>query len=189
GCKTFTACLNTDESREPVLTVFEDHSGVVWCGSYQNLYRVVAVGGRWIASIVDLNQPPEIGARAVTSIVEAERGVLWINTSTGIYLLGPDGKRDRFDRQGLPEPYAANPLFRDGRGRIWLSSSIGLYLLVREPNTARSIVDRVYTVKDGLASNSVNCMFESSDGRLWIGTWTALNECMGVDESGAAKFR
>ena len=187
--KTFTACLNTDESREPVLTVFEDHSGVVWCGSYQNLYRLVADGTQWIPSIVDLNQPPEIGARAVTSIVEDERGVLWITSSTGLYLLGPDGKRDRFDKQGLPDPYGGNPLFKDGHGRIWLASSVGLCLLVREPNTARSIVDRVYTVKDGLASNSVNCMFESSDGRLWIGTWTALNESMGVDESGAAKFR
>jgi len=189
GRKTFTACLITDESREPVLTVLEDHAGAVWCGSYQNLYRLVADGAQWVGSIVDLNQPPEIGARAVTSIVEDDRGVLWITSSTGLYLLGPDGKRERFHKQGLPDPYGGNPLFKDGRGRIWLASNIGLCLLVREPNTADSIVDRVYTVKDGLAGNSVSCMFESSDGKLWIGTWTALSESIAVGESGVAKFR
>ena len=53
----FTACLNEAEPAKPVLTVFEDHAGVVWCGSYRDLYRVAQLGGQWMASVVNLDQP------------------------------------------------------------------------------------------------------------------------------------
>lgn len=33
-----------------------------------------------------------------------------------------------------------------------------------------------YSIEDGLSQNTVNCIFQSSDGIIWIGTQDGLNE-------------
>src|SRR5262249_3304287 len=43
---------------------------------------------------------------------------------------------------------------------------------------------RVYGTRDGLVNEGISCLFESADGRLWVGNWSALSESLPGTKAG-----
>jgi Two component regulator propeller len=59
-----------------------------------------------------------------------------------------------------------------------LEQNGGLCLLVATPSVDRPIVARKYATKDGLGCVRVVSLYESADGRIWIGTDCGLAELL-----------
>jgi len=78
-------------------------------------------------------------------------------------------------------------LFEDRNGRIWVGLRpyffYGLSLLVPDPQKDKTVVERTYTMEDGLPAEWILDLFESSDGKFWVGTTRGLCEWQGGETS------
>src|SRR4030095_16325630 len=61
--------------------------------------------------------------------------------------------------------------------------------LLRAPEPGQPVVARLYTKKDGLASNSITSLFHSSNGKLWVGTGVGLSEFLPEANKGSGTFQ
>lgn len=132
------------------------------------------------------------------SLAKDSKGNLWIGTwEKGLFLRQPDGKISQFTGEhGLPKylkypSIAISVLFEDKDKRIWLGGRAtgGICRLVENPQPNRKIVDKCLTTKDGLSSDWVESIDQTSDGTLWISTVQKLTQLKGFDENNKPIFR
>jgi ligand-binding sensor domain-containing protein/two-component sensor histidine kinase len=196
------------EAARSITALYEDHTGTVWVGTWAGLFRLEEVGGQVKFSLVEMGMPSETGDdRMVEDILEDRRGALWVGTrGSGLYRRWPDGRVERYTtRQGLPAN-RIQALLEDRDGRFWIATNGGLCLLntefgtsdfisrtgnpaIRQSAIRNSVVARVYTTRDGLPSNWISSLFQSSDGRLWVGSDIGLTEFSPTAKEGDPKFR
>ena len=150
-----------------ILALLEDDQGTVWCGTGAGVYRLDMINGQWAISPTDIIPATEI----VRRIVKDRQGSLWLVAGTGVYRRRPDGAVERYaEAEGLPiRSVHFETMIADRDGVIWVATWNGLYRLIPNPKPNQRAVARVYTTKDGLASDAIFSLFQSSDGRLWAG--------------------
>lgn len=167
-----------DQITWAIKSLYEDRSGTLWCGTWRGLYRLERVGVEVKFHYVEMGMPAgESQRHVVRNMLEDRRGALWLATDCGLYRRLPDGRADRFTRaQGLTGEHVLG-LIEDRQGNLWAGVRFGgLVRLVSEPDSTRPIVARQYALRDGLGCVKVTSLFESSDGRFWIGTDCGLDE-------------
>src|SRR5438128_2244138 len=143
----FSVYFSSNDSRSKyVLSLLQDRSGVIWCGTGNGLYRVNAVAGEVTISPVDLGIPDYLESRIIDSLLEDRRGALWIGSHSGLYRRWPDGRVEAYAiRDGLPDNFI-HSLLEDREGRIWVGTRAGaLCRLVPDPSPRRNIVARAYS--------------------------------------------
>ena len=78
-------------------------------------------------------------------------------------------------------------LIEDQQGNLWVGDRFGgLFLLVANPSVSRPIVARQYATKDGLGCVRIVSLYESTDGRIWIGADCGLAELL-PDAGGSSR--
>lgn len=105
---------------------------------------------------------------------------MWIGTESGLFRILPDGKTEYFGKEdGLPDTNITI-VYEDKDGRIWLglrpNVTSGLCLLIANPQKNKNIVERFYTLKDGLPSIWITDLYSASDGKFWVATTNGLCE-------------
>jgi ligand-binding sensor domain-containing protein/signal transduction histidine kinase len=178
------------ESARSVNVLIEDHTGAIWCGTGDGIYRLEQAGDQVKFQFVDLGMPSETGDdRLIESILEDRRGALWVGTrGSGLYRRWPDGAVEHYTtRHGLAGN-RVSALLEDRDGRLWVATIGGLCLLVSNPTANLAVVDRVYTTKNGLANNWINVLFQSADGKVWVGS-DGLTEFIPTAKESDQKFR
>ncbi|HSE37902.1 MAG TPA: two-component regulator propeller domain-containing protein [Blastocatellia bacterium] len=165
--KRFVPCVTNNGGVQPmVLVLFEDHQSTVWCGTSAGLYRIAKVDEGWMLLPTEIIPTTE----GVKSIVEDRQGSLWVLTGFAIYRCRPGGGVERYStEEGLSTALQFEALIIDRDGLIWVATWHGLYRLVGDPKPHEPAVAHVYTTRDGLASDAVFSLFQTSDGRLWAG--------------------
>jgi ligand-binding sensor domain-containing protein/two-component sensor histidine kinase len=172
-----------------VNVLVEDHTGAIWCGTDDGLYRLGRANETVKLAAIEIDSqalPDE--RRQVEALLEDRFGRLWIGTGNGLYCRAADGRVRRYTSdQGLPGNFV-QALLEDREGRLWVGTRFGgLCQIITTAGSDTATVARVATVKDGLASNWVTSLFESSDHRLWVGTNAGFSEL--VAATGAWQFR
>jgi signal transduction histidine kinase/ligand-binding sensor domain-containing protein len=167
----FTVCRpgETDLARQ-VNALVEDREGVIWVGTNGGVFRLSQAGGQRV-----LGQPePGLVPAPAENLLEDRDGNLWIAfygpralTAT-LCRRGPAGQIDIF-QDGLFRDNRILAMLQDRKGRIWLGTYHGLALLVARPQAGGRLVERLYGKREGLGSDEVPSLFQSSDGRLWVG--------------------
>jgi ligand-binding sensor domain-containing protein/signal transduction histidine kinase len=183
--------LGEEPNAQNISVIYEDHAGTIWCGTYAGLFRLYQANGAWVFSFVDVMQPASLeNEKMPRSITEDRRHSLWIGAESGLYRLNPDSTVERFTAaEGLPERGNGRAVLEDRQGRMWVGTASGLLELVADPIPHRSVVERVYTDKDGLSDNNVNSLFQSSDGNLWVGTGMGLSQLLPAGKTGGPRFQ
>lgn len=172
-----------DQITWAIKSLYEDRSGTLWCGTWRGLYRLERIGNEVRFHYVEMGMPAAESQRhVVRNILEDRRGALWLATDCGLFRRSLDGRVDRFTRShGLTGEHILG-LLEDRRGNLWAGVRFGgLVRLVSEPDANRPIVARQYSLRDGLGCAKVTSLFESSDGRFWIGTDCGVDELREVD--------
>src|SRR5262249_9702515 len=87
-----------------VLSVLEDRTGAIWCGTRTGIYRVEAEGGEVRFLWVDLGIPDYLESRWIECLLEDGAGSLWVGSRSGLYRRWPDGRVEAYTtRNGLPD--------------------------------------------------------------------------------------
>jgi signal transduction histidine kinase/ligand-binding sensor domain-containing protein len=161
--------------------LLEDRQGAIWVGTY-GLFRLSRTGGRWAWARPEATLPTHDSAEY---LFEDHTGKLWIAFYTGhdakLYRRTPDGQVDVFQPAFFHENRIQSML-EDQRNRIWVGTYHGLALLLSNPKSGGPHIERVYTKRDGLGGDEVPGLFQSSDGRLWVGaggTFQVLSDVTG----------
>lgn len=173
-----------------IVSLLEDRSGSLWCGTLNGLYRVFESPGEVRFAFVDLGISDHLEARIIDCLVEDKTDSMWIGSHSGLFRRWSDGRIEEYTvANGLPEA-SVHSLLKDRDNRIWVGTTFrGLYQLVPDPVAGRSIVARAYTDKDGLPATWINQIFQTSDGGLWAGSNKGLIQFIPIDDRGDFRFR
>lgn len=182
---------NLENSVKASLTIVELKKNLLFAISEKGLIKIEIKNGQPIFSETEF-------AENALSLAKDSKGNLWIGTwEKGLFLIQPDGKVSQFTSEhGLPKylkysSISINDLFEDRDKRIWLGGRAvgGICRLIENPQPNQKIVDSCYTDKDGLSSDWVTSIDQSSDGTLWISTVQKLTQLNGFNENGKPNFR
>lgn len=152
-------------------SVMQDHSGMLWVGSYNSGVLVANPGSKGLSRII----PPELpfGNRqpnnTTATIAPAPDGRIWLGGLTGIALLDPATSTvDKYYRADPGKPGSlssdtVNALYQQPGGPLWAGTLSGLNRFDAEAGTFTKIVF------PGVNS-TVNAISPGPDGQLWLGT-------------------
>jgi ligand-binding sensor domain-containing protein len=102
-------------------------------------------------------------------------GTLWIATMKGLFRYAPPPHEPE---NGTVEEVATFPMPQwnrgelrlDADGAIWLATTEGLARHRPAAAPGASGVTEIFTVRDGLLANEINCLALDAQGRIWMGT-------------------
>ncbi|MEO6391505.1 MAG: two-component regulator propeller domain-containing protein [Pyrinomonadaceae bacterium] len=188
----FTTILTSNPKAAEISVLFADTRGQVFAGTEDGLYKL---SDRFELEAVPLGQlASETKTLSITSIMEDRQGSLWIGTQgSGLVRLWSNNQVELFGAEdGLPVA-SISALMQDREGRVWVgfrpnARYAGLCKLVMEPIKGQPIVDRYYQQKDGLPSDWITDLFQSSDGKFWVGTIRGLCLWQGGESSVCKTF-
>ncbi len=168
------------EKSARIKVLYEDRQGNLFCGTVHGLYQLDLSNRRITFHKIDLGMPADSPyVHRIRVLTEDQQGNLWIASDNGLYRRAPDGKTTRFSTQnGLPAGYLMG-LLTDRRNKLWLGMrevSEGVYQIDAEITAKSSIAMRHFAEKEGLPCAYLNTLFESVDGRIWVGMDCGLAE-------------
>jgi signal transduction histidine kinase/CheY-like chemotaxis protein/ligand-binding sensor domain-containing protein len=186
-------------TKSQILSLGEDHDGVLWVGTIGSgviLYK----HGRFTRLVLD----PSLSAEQqlmVSAIYPDGEGNVWVGTDNGIYRYR-HGQISHFTtRDGLPTLHIWS-ITQDARGRVWVGTNgsglllwqNGRFVPVRGPLSSdfvrtlladgdhlwigsneglRILHDgkfRIYSAREGLDKESISSLYKDREGYLWVGT-------------------
>jgi signal transduction histidine kinase/ligand-binding sensor domain-containing protein len=156
----------------------EDKDGSLLCATYDGLYRLRRISGTFEFTKLELG--PASGKTedfVINNVVASAQGGWWLAGIRGLFRLYEDGRVTRYaSANGLPDNFI-DTVTVDHLGRIWAATRVHGFCQVRErPDPKGRIVERCYSTLDGLPSNDVRTILQTSDGVFWIGTAGGLSE-------------
>ena len=164
---------STSVSNDNIRALYIDRKQNFWVGTYGGglckLDRKTGTFKRYAYIINEGDTPPNgaLDDDQVTSILEDNKGQLWIGTNNG-GLNKLDQETGRFTSyyskdKGLT---CVVEMFEDSKSRLWLGTYLwGLFLFDRQTGTSKR-----FTEKEGLLYDNVYVIKEDGKGKIWLGS-------------------
>jgi ligand-binding sensor domain-containing protein len=163
----FATYSHTEGTGGYTAAVLEDRAGAMWMGTRKGVNRLAGGTSQMYGEAHGLPKA------SVYALLEDVGGHLWVGTGSGVYRSadapacgGGATCRPRFhvvEISSIGRPYT-RVLFADRDGGVWIGMDQEGAARYRDGSIS------VYTVKDGLANNSVRAITQDAEGALWIGT-------------------
>lgn len=141
-----------------VRCMVEDRTGKLWFGTDEG---VSVYNGRTFANY---SRRTGLQDYIINAIAQDSAGTVWIGTEQGsVWNYANGSLAIALGGNELPgsKVYA---LMVDKRGQLWIGTNSGVVVYADGKN-------RVYTARDGLATNIVQSIVEGTDGAVWITTY------------------
>jgi signal transduction histidine kinase/ligand-binding sensor domain-containing protein len=161
---------------KPVISIFEDRSGIAWI-----LWRDGGVAAlKPDGSFNSYDAAAGLPDVPVTAIAQDHNGRLWFGTAGGgLYAFADEhffAHLKPNDKVGTDD---IRVIYEDRESTLWLGKrSTGLAKLIRQIVTVR-------TTADGLSGNNIYPVLEDRGGTLWVGVW---EKGLNVSIGGTTKF-
>jgi len=133
-------------SHDDVWIIYQDSKNRLWIGTNGGGLNLFedSNGGKFYRLSADKNNPDGLSSNSIYSIIESKNKIPENNTTT-----------------------------------LWVGTNNGLNKLVINNSNNKSfspedIKVKTYTIKDGLADNSVKSIVEDENGNLWLGTSSGI---------------
>ncbi len=151
-------------SNNVINSIIEDINGDMWVGTDKGLNYIQDYPDRKI-KIIDTQKNYYILALCNDTLNHQ----IWIGTLNGLFIKKGNEIKVIKDDDGKKKAILANAILSDKENSIWISSYRNGLM---KYNNGKF---KYYKKKDGLADNSVNCIYEDSKGIIWIGTINGLS--------------
>lgn len=201
GVCLFRPAPNEPESSKPVFecakpagvtqarvqVLYAPRRGELLAGMEAGLYRVRTTGNVLEFEQIDLD--PAAGDRLGIWAIRRDRsGAVWIGATRGLYRLLTGQPTWRFtSRNGLPSD-EVQALEFDPEGRLWAGTKEGVALIRRQPVPGSTVVERVYSMQDGLPAVGVKVLHFWKDA-IWVGTTGGIAEAIRSSTGATDGFR
>src|SRR6266536_2119580 len=171
----FTVVIPEDEDRasRAVNVLLEDRNGTIWCGTMKHLYRLERHDDRFKLAPIDMGTKEIF----VLDLLEDDYGSLWIGSFGGLFRRRPDSGIDHYtSRDGLPDD-VIHDLLEDHQGHLWAATRNGGFFRFDARDTGKSsFVTEIHNKQNGLPTNWIFQLFETSEHRFWLATNVGLVE-------------
>lgn len=169
------ASLSQDDVR--ALVVGADRS--VWVATgHGGLNRLKPDRSGFEHFVHDPGNSNSLASEELYALLLDHKNRLWVAGDEGVDRLLPDGT---FHHYGVGDAHTHDrrsyALMQDSRGRLWAGTQRGLLYLDPASNALRAFQPAKGSdpaMAKALAGSTVNCLMESRDGRLWVGTTDGL---------------
>ncbi|GAB3916635.1 two-component regulator propeller domain-containing protein [Mucilaginibacter boryungensis] len=168
-----------DYKTTPVTSLYEDHLGNIWMGSYSNLKILNPHTGK--LTQVDMQQlnPRRLNLFLVLSLFEDKQHRMWIGTNDGLVLYNAERTTfKRFIHQDTdPNSISSNSIksiAQDNEGRLFFGTTNGLNMLQPDGKSFRVFhhSDKEVT---SITSDLIYSVVPVPGGKIWVGTEEGLN--------------
>jgi ligand-binding sensor domain-containing protein/signal transduction histidine kinase len=189
----FALIDNDDRNAQPkaVTVLREGRDGTIWAGTDNGLSRLEHAHGRAYLRTVPLPLPNDsVEQRQILDLLEDDRGSLWIAGPGGLYRRSPDGSTARYTRaNGLPDEYL-DSLLQDHEGHLWAAGRLGgFFRFSPDGPHGAPVVNLTFSKKDGLSTDWVFQLFETTDRRFWAATARGIVEFFPAGDGQGHRFR
>jgi len=125
----------------------------------------------------------------VRTVLEDDRGYIWIGTRYGLSIYNPKTNKFRNFSQNIIHPRSLShnsvrDIFQDNSGGIWIATYSGGVNYYHPWNNLFNQVKEEYGIKNTLSYNKVSYLYKDNLDILWIGTegrgLNSLNESSGL---------
>jgi diguanylate cyclase (GGDEF)-like protein len=166
----------TDEKGQllgEISTIFEDHEGYLWLGTFSNGIKKFDLQYNRIVSSLkhDPRDMRSLSNNDIRKIFEDSSHNLWIGTKGG-GVSRLDNKPNKFQHiisYDSPENTSAtntiNAIFKDKQGRLWLGTNNGLYWFDNQ-----QLKLTPYGQSNNISSKQITVILQDRSGFIWIGT-------------------
>jgi PAS domain S-box-containing protein len=167
-------------SNNVVRTIIEDHRGILWVGTEDELNRFDREREKFTRYRNDPDNPRSLSNNFIYSVCEDSLGTLWVGTLDGLNKLVPSKE------EGSPPlfvHYKAEPdnpssisnsevlsIYEDQSGVLWIGTPGGLNKFDRKKESFS-----YYTEKNGLPNDLIYNIVEDDNGNLWLSTNKGLS--------------
>jgi len=149
-----------------------DQEGNIWIGTEGGITKFdpPASPRPGPESFFNLTEQDGLVNNDVWSLVVDSKGIIWIGTLQGVSRFDgemftpfdiPEAEPDY--SRGVTSARIVHSIMEDSKGRMWFGTKGGAW--VYDGTSLTNISE-----KDGLCSNSVNCILEGNDGNIWFAT-------------------
>ena len=174
-----------------VNVLYEDRRRQLWAGTDDGLFRLDTTNHSPTFKRVELDYPLVSGQfLAIWTLIGDDEGNLWLGTSRGLTRRYPDGRTAHHSVTPDKDNLSVRALLVED-GRLWIGHEAGLTIVYPEPASMsdsdaplpwrRLLSDRStlpstpgdaiwVTRADGLVDEHVRTMYQTSDGRIWLGS-------------------
>lgn len=157
----------------------------LWIGTFEHGLDIMDIRtGKFIKHYENGPAPHQLKSNFIYSLLQTRNGDIYLCTSYGFHKY--NRKDDNFDViRELPNYVFYITAFEDSKGNIWAGGSRdGVFFY--NPKTRRNqVYVHLDTDTSSLANNRVNCIFEDSKHRIWVGTDDGL--CLFLPATGNFK--
>tara|TARA_B100000809_G_scaffold266930_1_gene333190 strand:- start:34082 stop:38119 length:4038 start_codon:yes stop_codon:yes gene_type:complete len=168
-----SVALPADADTNQVTCFLQTNDGFLWMGTRDGLIRYDGYTSSKITASLDGNDSFSFGD--VHSLIEVESGIIWIASQNGLYIYNDIlCIAERFS--GLKdESLSYRSLFETKSGTIVMGTNKGLFIYDPATKKISSYKHRKGFSKS-ISNNTIRCVYEDSDGVLWVGTYDKLNK-------------
>ncbi|HEY3027961.1 MAG TPA: two-component regulator propeller domain-containing protein [Pyrinomonadaceae bacterium] len=160
---------------EDIFRLFEDSRGDIWICASGNIRNAVVRWERATESFHVISEAEGLPPFALpTAYREDAAGNLWLGFYDGGLARYHDGRFRVFTHSDGVPAGLIRALYLDHAGRLWVATDSGGVARLDDPQADRPRLV-IYTIADGLASNSVWCITEDNLGRMYFGTTRGLD--------------
>jgi signal transduction histidine kinase/streptogramin lyase len=170
----FTTFTPDDPDARSISTLLQDASGRIWAGTPVGLYKVTENTSQFSFERLPIDN------FRVVAIMQERGGSIWAGGegekgSSLLVRIASDGRFESFSTEsGLPRSQI-DALLQTSDGRILAGlrpgvMGLGMLQIRSNPGPGHMIVERSWTVRDGLPTFWLPSLYQSTDGKLWIGT-------------------
>ncbi|NND32487.1 MAG: response regulator, partial [Saprospiraceae bacterium] len=172
-------------SGDQITGMLRDKQGNVWFATNHGVSCYVYSTDtldRLSGSFTHFTTKEGLSGNQVRGMLEDKRGNLWFPTDNGLSCFDPDEARDgisgRFTHFAIPKGASGSSMLEDSRGNLWFGvKKNGAYCFVFDTSAHDAIAGAftLFTTENGLIDDSVERIFEDSDGNLWFATANGLS--------------
>lgn len=168
--------LNSDR----IYSIYEDRTGNLWFGTFNGVQIIDRYAPKFSLYQSDPANVNSLASNYVGSFLEVSPNVFWIGTDNGISIF--DKNKGSFGHI----PYTTHsknslsgkrvrPILRDRYGNFWIGTrDSGLNKLETSTGFYHHFKPSIQD-KNSICDNYIICLFEASDGLIWVGTQNGLN--------------
>ncbi len=188
GRSPFRTIQNDAPAPVGIFDLIQDRGGVVWGAGFNGIFRLEHPDNPDARlHYIDLTTGKKLAGNGlgIKTLATDRDGTLWIGTTEGLARRFRDGRVDW--PAGLPGAQI-NALLIDHENRLYAGTLHGMWRIEIQGEGKPLHLDRMFTPRDGLASERVHRLYQSPGGTIWVGTAASLSE-LWIDAQGNERFR